>query len=109
MSPAPVHPSHITATGPTYTTGIDLARPCRCTDAALCPCQCHLRAVSVARIADAHRRFHVTPAEWCPACRAIAGPPRMMPGQTPYTPDEWSRLAALVHDAAAGDPGEENE
>lgn len=34
---------------------------------------------------------------------------RMMPGQTPYTPEEREQLARLVHDAAAGDPGEQEE
>ena len=34
---------------------------------------------------------------------------RMMPGQEPYTDAEAKRLSALVDDAAAGDPGEQNE
>jgi len=33
----------------------------------------------------------------------------MIPGQEPYTHDERARLAALVADAAAGDPGEAAE
>lgn len=33
-------------------------------------------------------------------------PPRMMPGQEPYTEAEHAQLAALVADAAEGDPGE---
>src|SRR3990172_3011535 len=35
--------------------------------------------------------------------------PRMMPGQEPYPPAELDTLHAVVHDAAAGDPGETNE
>ena len=35
--------------------------------------------------------------------------PRMMPGQEPYTPAELDTLHALVHDGAAGDPGETSE
>lgn len=34
---------------------------------------------------------------------------RMMPGQTPYTPEEQKKLNHLVNEAAAGDPGERNE
>ena len=34
---------------------------------------------------------------------------KMMPGQTPYTPEEQRQLEALVRDAADEDPGEENE
>lgn len=35
--------------------------------------------------------------------------PKMMPGQTPYTPEDVARLEQLVSDAAAGDPGELEE
>lgn len=34
---------------------------------------------------------------------------RMVPGQEPYTLEEWARVKRLVHDAALGDPGEEDE
>jgi hypothetical protein len=34
---------------------------------------------------------------------------QMMPGQTPYTPEELETLYALVSDAADEDPGEANE
>lgn len=34
---------------------------------------------------------------------------KMMPGQTPYTSEEKSKLNDLVSDAAQGDPGEQNE
>jgi hypothetical protein len=37
------------------------------------------------------------------------GPYRMMPGQTPYAPDEVALLHRMVADAAAGDPGEADE
>jgi hypothetical protein len=36
-------------------------------------------------------------------------PPRMMPGQEPYTEAETAQLYALVEDAANGDPGERDE
>lgn len=63
--PAPIHPAHVTSSGATHTTGIDLDIPCRCDDPAACPCRCH--------VANRHRRnVHPEPARWCPACRAIA-------------------------------------
>lgn len=36
-------------------------------------------------------------------------PPKMMPGQEPYTPDELARVEKLVSDAADSDPGETGE
>lgn len=53
-----------------------------------------------------------TIAEWdWSGYRAIrkAPVPRMMPGQTPYTPEEFASVKGMVADAAAGDPGEANE
>lgn len=35
--------------------------------------------------------------------------PKMMPGQTPYTPEELDALHRMIADAAAGDPGEAGE
>ena len=35
--------------------------------------------------------------------------PTMMPGQEPYTEEEYENLTILLHDAALEDPEEENE
>lgn len=35
--------------------------------------------------------------------------PKMMPGQEPYTPEEWERASRLISAAAATDPGEADE
>lgn len=34
---------------------------------------------------------------------------KMIPGQTPYTPEEKKKLNGLISDAAEGDPGEQGE
>ena len=34
---------------------------------------------------------------------------RMMPGQEPYTPEEWEEVKRRVHDAGLSDPGEDAE
>lgn len=39
----------------------------------------------------------------------LDGPPKMIPGETPYTEEELKKVHGLVGDAADGDPGEENE
>lgn len=36
-------------------------------------------------------------------------PPKMMPGQEPYSEDEYKKLTDMVEEAAEGDPGEEAE
>lgn len=33
----------------------------------------------------------------------------MMPGQEPYTDEEWAIVSKWIHDAAGGDPGEDGE
>lgn len=40
------------------------------------------------------------------SCCPNAPHPRMAPGQAPYTCEELGRVASLVSDAAASDPGE---
>lgn len=40
----------------------------------------------------------------------VPGPvPKMMPGQEPYSDEEWAYVSKWIHDAAAGDPGEDRE
>lgn len=67
--PAPIAPAHMTGAG-----GYDLDTVCTCerpyvTMAGPCPCRCHAYRHHT-------RAVHVTPAEWCPACRAIAAQER---------------------------------
>ena len=73
MINAKIAPSHVNEQ-----SGIDLSTECSCVRTpmvppAICPCVCHENwADRVAR----HRRLHVLPAGWCPACTAIeAGQP----------------------------------
>lgn len=35
--------------------------------------------------------------------------PKMLPGETPYTPEELELLYRLVHEAAEHDPGEQGD
>lgn len=73
-----------------------------------CP-RCNGKAIRESEWAD-HQRWHDggerivdDPERW----RKLNE--RMMPGQTPYTPEEVGMLHELVSDAAKGDPGEAGE
>lgn len=64
---AGIAPSHVNQMG-----GIDLASECSCARVPMiqgpCPCRCH---ESYAQRVARHRRLHMAPAGWCPACQAI--------------------------------------
>lgn len=67
--------------------------------------------MKIEKIANGKRKIKISKKEWESMGRTAhwLDTPKMMPGQEPYSEEEYKNLQGLVSDAADGDPGELDE